>query len=320
MILNSAITAMMPEGVHFFAVMESFLQPAGPVAEAQLQHLNYVVWLTLIAIVPPLIAVPLILWKYRRGNRKAKYRPNWDSNPMLEALMWGVPILVVTLMGVSLWNITHRLDPYLQLGKDPLEVQVVGLDWKWLFIYPEQGIALVDELVVPQNRPVELELTTDTVMQSLRISAIVGQIYAMPAMTTKLNFIASEQGEIRGMNTQFTGEGFWKQKFLVRSVSNEEFDRRMEEARQSDLALNAENYAILAMQGTAEEAKKPLGIPNQDGPITMTLEDPTIFHRILARYNTGIPLTPESQPGSPFYRPEKSILPPAPAHATMMMK
>lgn len=299
--------------------MDSFLQPAGPVAEAQLEHLNYVVLLTMIAVVPPLIATPLILWWFRRGNKKATYRPNWDSNLLLESLMWGVPGLVVVLMGVSLWHITQRLDPYRHLDKDPLEIQVVGLNWKWLFIYPDEGVVLVDELVVPENRAVELVLTSDTVMQSLRISAIVGQIYAMPAMTTKLNFIAAKEGEIRGMNTQFTGAGFWQQKFDVRSVSVDEYQARMEKARQSDLALTAESYAILAEQGTAADAKQPLGIANRQGPIEMKLGDATIFHRILSRYHTGQPLTPESQPGSPEYQPEQAVLPPASMKPSMKM-
>ncbi len=300
------------------AVAESFLQPSGPVAEAQLDHFNFVFLLTLLAIVPALVAVPLILWRYRRGNPKAKYRPTWDSSPFLEGLMWGIPVLVVTLMGVSLWHMTFRLDPYRELGKDPLEIKVIGLDWKWLFIYPDEGVALVDELIVPEGRAVELSLTTDTVMQSLRISAIVGQIYAMPAMTTKLNFIATKEGESRGMNTQFTGAGFWKQKFLVHSVSEEAYQQRMEKARASDLELNAETYAVLATQGTSEEARKPLGIAGSEGPIEMVLGDPTLFERVLARYHTGEPLTPETQPGSPLYDPSQALLPPASANSSPM--
>jgi len=302
------------------AVAESFLEPVGPVAEAQRSHLINVLLLTLIAIVPAAVAVPLILWRYRRSNPKAQYRPDWDSNLKLEALMWGVPGLVVVLMGVSLWNITMRLDPYKELGKDPLEVQVVGLDWKWVFIYPEQDVALVDELIVPEGRAVRLRLTTDTVMQSLRISAIVGQIYAMPGMVTDLNFIAAEEGESRGMNTQFTGLGFWEQKFIVRSVSPEAFEKRMAAIRQSSLKLNAQTYAILAEQGSSEEAKKPLGIPDQEGPIEMVLADPKIFERVVARYHTGEPLTAETQPGSPGYQPEKALLPPAPAQPMSMNK
>lgn len=304
----------------YLAVAESFLHPDGPVAEAQLEHLNFVVILTLIAIIPPLLATPWILWKYRRSNKPTgKYRPKWDSNPILEILMWGVPVLVVILMGISLWKITHRLDPYKELGKDPLQIEVIGLDWKWIFIYPDEGVALVDELIVPKQTPVELTLTTDTVMQSLRISAIVGQIYAMPAMTTKLNFIASNEGEARGMNTQFTGEGFWKQKFPVYAVTEEEYKERMAKARQSDLKLTEETYAILAMQGTSDEAKKPLGIEQQEGAIEMILGDPKIFQRVLARYMTGQPMTPESQPGSPAYDPKMSVLPPAPAKPMMGM-
>jgi len=303
----------------FLAAADSFLHPEGPVAEDQLRHLNYVVWLTLIAIIPPLVATPWILWRFRRSKPKGEYRPEWDSNPILETLMWGVPVLVVALMGVSLWNITHRLDPYKKLAENPLEIEVIGLDWKWIFIYPDEGVALVDELVVPTGKAVELELTTDTVMQSLRISAIVGQIYAMPAMTTKLNFIAAKDGKTRGMNTQVTGEGFWKQKFPVYSVPETEYRQRMEKARQSSLKLTAETYAILAEQGTSEEAKKPLGIEDREGPIEMVLGDPDIFRRVLARYGSGQPMTPRSQPGSPEYDPTESPLPPAPAKPLMQM-
>ena len=121
------------------AVAESFLQPMGPVASAQLQHLEIVTLLTLIAVVPVLLATPWILWRYRRSKPTGKYRPNWESNRILECLMWGVPILVVFLMGVSLWKMTFRLDPYKELGKDPLQIKVIGLDWKWIFIYPNEA-------------------------------------------------------------------------------------------------------------------------------------------------------------------------------------
>lgn len=300
------------------AVAESFLQPMGPVAADQLRHLKVVALLTLIAVVPVMVATPWILWRYRRSKPTGQYRPNWESSPVLELLMWGVPILVVTLMGVSLWNMTFRLDPYKALGQDPLQIHVIGLDWKWIFIYPDEGVALVDELVVPEGRAIELTLTTDTVMQSLRISAIVGQIYAMPAMTTKLNFLAARQGEALGMNTQFTGKGFWKQKFRVYSVSREEYEARMKRAQSSDLALTADTYAILAMQGTSEESKKALDIEDRKGPIEMVLGDSKIFQRVLARYMVER-MTPESQPGSPSYDPAKSPLPPAPEKPMMEM-
>jgi len=292
------------------AITESFLQPMGPVAAEQLRHLKIVTLLTLIAVVPVMVSMPWILWRYRRSKPKGEYRPNWESNKILELLMWGVPIVVVALMGVNLTIMTFRFDPYKEMGKDPLQIQVIGLDWKWIFIYPNEGVALVDELVVPEGRAVELTLTTDTVMQSLQISAIVGQIYAMPAMTTKLNFLAARQGEAQGMNTQFTGDGFWKQKFNVYSVSKEEYAARMKKAQSSDLSLTADTYAILAMQGTSEEAKKPLAIEKRQGPIEMVLGDPKIFQRVLARYMVE-DMTPESQPGSPSYDTKKSPLPPA---------
>jgi cytochrome o ubiquinol oxidase subunit 2 len=303
----------------FLAVTESFLHPIGPVAEEQLQHLNFVMLLTLIAIIPALVATPIILWRFRRKKPKGTYRPHWDSNPVLESVMWGIPVMVVVLMGISLWQTTFRLDPYRELSKTPLQIEVIGLDWKWIFIYPEEQVALVDELIVPQGRAVEMRLTTDTVMQSLRISAVVGQIYAMPAMTTKLNFFVAEQGETRGMNTQFTGTGFWQQKFPVFSVSEEKYHARMKQARQSSLSLTPETYAILAEQGTSEDAKAPLGMAGQAGSIELLLPELNFFERVLARYRTGEPMTPETQPGSPTYDPAQSTLPPAPSKPGMKM-
>lgn len=308
--MNSALLCL--------GVADSFLQPVGPVAEAQLEHLYRVVMLTMVAIVPALVATPLILWWFRRGNRCAVYRPNWESNHLLEWLMWGVPVAVVALMGVSLWNMTQRLDPYRPLADDPLEIQVIGLNWKWVFIYPDEKVALVDELVVPAGRAVELTLTSDTVMQSLRVSAVVGQIYAMPAMTTKLNFVVTDSGEARGMNTQFSGTGFWHQKFDVRAVSEDEYRARMEEARRSSCELTADTYAVLAEQGTVDRARGRLSLGGS-GPIAMRLGDADLFARVLARYQTGEPLTPETQPGSPAYRADRAVLPPAPMDPEMKM-
>ena len=145
-------------------LQQSFLQPMGPVAEEQFSHLLRVVGITMIVILPVLVGVPLILWRYRYTKPRGDYTPEWEFSKKLEYALWGVPVLVVIVLASWLWYSTAKLDPYKTLGPEPLQVQAVGLDWKWLFIYPEEGVATVGELAVPVGRPVEITLTTDTVM------------------------------------------------------------------------------------------------------------------------------------------------------------
>ena len=163
----------------------SFLDPQGPMASAQLAHLLKMSAITLVVVLPVLVLVPLLAWRYRYKNKRARYAPEWEYSGPLELAMWGVPAVIVVLLGTQLWRNTIALDPYAPLGLSrPVVVQVVGLDWKWLFIYPELGIASVGELAVPAGTPLALRLTSDTVMQSFIVSALGSQIYAMPGMTT----------------------------------------------------------------------------------------------------------------------------------------
>lgn len=300
------------------AVGDSFLHPMGPIAGAQREHLIHVVLLTMIAVGPVFVATPLILWRYRRGNAKAAYRPKWNRNATLEVLMWGVPVVVVVLIGVALWQLTHKLDPYRSLSTDPVRVQVIGLDWKWVFLYPDEGVATVNDLIVPTGRAVSMQLTTDTVMQSFRVSALVGQIYAMPGMITEIHLIAKEDGEMRGMNTQFSGVEFWEQKFDVHAVEPHEFAQTMEQARHSGLSLTPEVYALLAEQGTADQARPALGV-SKETPLQFALPEKDLFMRVVGRYHTGKPVGPASQPGSPSYQPDRAALPPAGAPMYMPM-
>jgi len=299
-------------------VSDSFLRPMGSIADAQREHLIRVVLLTLIAVGPVFIAAPLILWRYRRGNAQAAYRPKWNSNKLLESLMWGVPMLVITLLGITLWRMTHTLDPYRSLSTDPIRLQVIGLDWKWVFLYPDEGVATVDELIVPTGRAVSMHLTTDTVMQSFRVSALIGQVYAMPGMVTEIHLIAAEDGEMRGMNTQFSGLEFWKQKFEVHAREPNDFAHVMDQARNSGLSLTPEVYALLAEQGTADEARPNLGV-SKDTPLRFALPDKDLFMRVVARYHTGKPVNAPSQPGSPSYQPSCAVPPPADAPLYMPM-
>lgn len=221
----------------------SFLQPLGPVAQEQAQHFWRVVAISMVAILPVLIGVPMILWRYRYRTGKGAYRPDWEYSRRLEFAFWGLPVLIVCALASWLWYSTSKFDPYEPLGKDPLQVQVVGLDWKWLFIYPEEGIATINELAIPVGRPVELTLTTDTVMQSLLIAPLAGQIYAMPGMTTKLNFQANEAGLAEGENTQFNGAGFGRQKFAVRALEPARYAKWLKQ-KDRGIALDDQTYEI----------------------------------------------------------------------------
>lgn len=200
---------------------------AGPVAAEQ-WHLYLIVAVVLVFVAGPvLLLVPLIAWHYRQSNKNDAYRPDWGFSWPLEILIWIPPIGIVIWLAVLLWSATHSLDPYRPLAatQPPLEVQVVALDWKWLFIYPEEGVATVNQLVIPVGRPVHLSLTSGTVMQSLLIPQLGGQIYAMAGMTTHLNLAASRPGVFRGKNTQYNGRGFQDQKFDVVATDAAAYER-----------------------------------------------------------------------------------------------
>ncbi len=206
---------------------DSFMDPQGPIAAVQRTHMLRATALIMIAVIPVLVLVPLIALRYRRRkNSSAAYRPDWDFSARLEFMMWGVPVVIVALLSFYLWKATHRLDPYAApFGQEPaLRVQVVGLDWKWLFIYPDLGIASVGELGIPVKQQVAMTLTTDTVMQSFMIPALAGQIYAMPGMTTQLHLVADTPETMQGENTQYNGRGFTKQKFATRAMQPDDFN------------------------------------------------------------------------------------------------
>lgn len=205
--------------------------------------------LTLIVVVPVLAGTPWLLWRYRRrrGNR-ADYRPGWTFSWPLELLAWGVPIVIVAVLGVLVWTRSHQLDPYRPLpsGQTPLTVQVVGLDWKWLFIYPAQHIATVDQLALPAGRPVHLELTSDTVMLSLLIPRLAGQIYAMAGMKTQQWLQADTPGRFTGENTQYNGRGFQDQRFHAIAMRPAQFRRWVNTVSRTGTPLDCRRYRQLA--------------------------------------------------------------------------
>ncbi|NIZ12743.1 cytochrome ubiquinol oxidase subunit II [Phaeobacter sp. HF9A] len=285
----------------------SFFTPQGPIAQAEKDHFLQTAAITMIAVLPVLLLVPLILWRYRYGNRKASYRPKWEFSGPLDLLMWGVPIAIVAILSVELWQETVSLDPYRPLPseKAPLEIQVVGLDWKWLFIYPEQGIASVGEMGFPADRPVKLSLTSDTVMQSFMIGALAGQIYVMPGMQTQLQLMADAPGLFEGENTQFNGAGFPMQRFRAVAQTDEGFANWVAEVKAQGVPLDPQTYGKLAVSSTPAEVHRTLASPQMPADaVWFSPVAPDLFERVLRRYHQGSALEPGGQPGSFLHDPD----------------
>jgi cytochrome o ubiquinol oxidase subunit 2 len=256
--------------------------PAGPITGED-RHMFIVILLIMaIVVVPVFVLTPWFAWRYRLGNRASAYRPKWSFSWTLEAFIWGIPAVIVITLGINLWRETHRLDPYRPIASalPPLEVQAVGLNWKWLFIYPDQNIATLNELAFPADRPVHLRITSDTVMQSLFIPQLAGQIYAMAGMTTQLNFKAYAPGNFMGENTQFSGTLFQDQKFAARALVPAEFDAWVAHARQVGTKLNKALYTKVAENSS---------VPN---PVYFAPVESGLFAGIIDHYRTGKPGTP----------------------------
>lgn len=233
------------------------IHTAGPIALSERNLLLVTFGLMMIVIIPVWIMALWFPLKYRASNTAAEYRPHWDFSMAIEIAVWAVPALLVAAIGALVWIYTHQLDPYAKLpGQKPLTVQAVALNWKWVFFYPEQNVATVNELVLPINRPVSIEITSDTVMNSLYLPGLAGQIYAMAGMKTEMNLVADRTGSFTGLNTQYSGDMFSDQKFAVRTVEPDAFTAWVAAVHQSPQHMDAMAYAKLsAVQDVAPQAE-----------------------------------------------------------------
>lgn len=233
----------------------AIFEPAGIIALAEKNLLVMATLLMLIVIVPVFIMLFSFAWYYRADNTKAKYTPEWTHNPYIELVWLAIPFAVVFILSVIAWRSTHELDQYRPIvtEKAPLVIQVVALDWKWLFIYPNQNIATVNMVELPVGEPVLFELTSDAPMNSFWIPKLSGQIYAMAGMSTKLNVLATETGDFPGLSANFSGAGFSGMKFVTKVRSQGEFERWVADVkRSSGMALTDEVYTKLARQSKNE--------------------------------------------------------------------
>lgn len=232
------------------------LDPAGDIAQQQGNLVVISTALMLVIIVPVMALTCWFAWRYRAANTAATYKPDWDHSTQLELLIWAVPLLIIICLGALTWVGTHLLDPYRPLARtapgkavaadvQPLEVQVVALNWKWLFIYPEQGIATVNELAVPEGRPLRFRISSSSVMNSFYVPALAGQIYAMPGMETKLHAVFNQTGNFEGFSANYSGAGFSHMRFGVRSMTEQGFERWASEARARGSTLDRMAYLQL---------------------------------------------------------------------------
>ncbi|QDZ08119.1 ubiquinol oxidase subunit II [Sphingomonas panacisoli] len=224
----------------------AILDSAGPVAASD-RHIMLDAFAIMLAIVVPVIAATLAFaWWFRAGNSRAKYRPDWAYSGQLELLVWSVPTLAVIFLGGIAWIGSHAADPATPIGSDPpLRVEVVSLDWKWLFIYPDQGVASVNHLVVPAGRAVSLRLTSATVMNSFFVPQLGSQIYTMAGMTTRLNWRADRTGRYRGLSANYSGSGFPGMALAVDAVTPDQFARWIQGAKAGAQILDGAAYAGL---------------------------------------------------------------------------
>jgi len=230
-----------------------------PMGDIALQQRNLVIFATalmLLIVIPVIALVGIFAWRYRASNTAARYEPNWDHSTQLELVIWAAPLLIVICLGAVTWTGTHLLDPYRPIerlskgrpvapGTRPLEVQVVALDWKWLFIYPEYGVATVNELAAPVDRPIQFRLTSSSVMNAFYVPTLAGMIYAMPSMETKLHAVINHPGNYAGFSSNYSGAGFSGMRFRFHGMDDAAFAAWIARNRASHASLSRSSYLAL---------------------------------------------------------------------------
>ncbi len=247
------------------------LDSHGPIASAERLILLNATGIMLVVVVPVILLTLAFAWWYRASNKRAAYRPDWVYSGRIELVVWAIPALVVMLLAGVAWTGSHDLDPARKLKADakPIRIEVVSLDWKWLFIYPDLQIATVNQLVVPTGTPLEFALTSATVMNAFFVPQLGSQIYTMPGMATRLNLMAESPGDYPGLSSNFSGDGFSDMRFLVHAIPASNFSSWRERTASEGPPLNADAYTQLARASSNVAAQ------------TYSNVDPELFQRIV---------------------------------------
>lgn len=243
------------------------MKPHGDIAAQQAQLIVTSTLLMLLIIVPVIALTLFFAWRYRQSNTEATYTPDWDHSTRLELIIWGAPLLIIIALGAITWISTHKLDPYRPLDRiddqrplaadvKPLVVEVVALDWKWLFIYPEQGVATVNELAAPVDRPIQFRITSSNVMNAFYVPELAGMVYAMPGMETKLHAVINKPGEYDGLSANYSGAGFSNMRFRFHGLSDADFDKWVATNRQQGSKLDGATYLQLEKPSEREPVRR----------------------------------------------------------------
>jgi cytochrome o ubiquinol oxidase subunit 2 len=256
------------------------LDPQGPIADAERQILFNSLGIMLAIVIPTILATLGVGYWFRASNNRARYLPDFAYSGRIEVLVWSIPIMTVLLVGGVAWVGSHDLDPPKALASavKPVRVQVVSLDWKWLFIYPDQGIATVNQLTIPVGTPVSFELTSSGVMNSFFVPQLGSQIYTMAGMVTRLHLQADHAGAYRGMSANYSGAGFSDMYFAVDVVPNEKFAQWLSATRGAGPVLDAQSYSALVKPSQAI------------APFTYRAAAPNLFNTILSAGSPADPL------------------------------
>ena len=256
------------------------LNAPGDIAAQQGQLIEQASWLMLIIIIPVVVLSLLFAWRYRASNRDATYKPDWDHSTQLELVIWAAPLMIIIALGAITWITTHTLDPYRPIDRidasrpvpghvKPLVIEAVAMDWKWLFIYPELGIATVNEVAAPIDRPIAFKITATSVMNSFYIPALAGQIYAMPGMETQLHAVMNKVGNYEGFSANYSGAGFSHMNFRFKGLDDADFEQWVQHIQTQGTDLDRNTYLQLAK-------------PSIDAPVQLYSHfAPELYHDIL---------------------------------------
>jgi cytochrome o ubiquinol oxidase subunit II len=290
--IRAARRAVIMAPIVLTACEPAVLDPQGVIGIAEKTILIDSLAIMLAIVVPTIAATLVFFWWFRASNTRSRYLPDWNYSGRIELIVWSIPLLVIMLLGGVAWIGSHDLDPAkpLESKTPPLEIQGVSLDWKWLFVYPNEGVAAVNQLVVPAGVPVHFSLTSASVMNAFFVAQLGSMIYTMNGMTTQLNLQADAPGTFHGISSHYSGDGFSDMHFDVRAVPPEQFAAWIEETRNTGPTLDAASYAALA--------KQSMNTP----PFTFRAVDPGLFHDIVTQK-----LPPG--PGPQFGRPDKTVSP-----------
>ncbi len=237
------------------------LNPKGTIAQQQRGLMVIASLLAILVVVPVFVMTIVISVRYRAGaqtgkKKKAKYTPETDHNTVLESLWWGIPVAIIGVLSVVTWVSSHSLDPFrpLKSGVQPLHIQVVALQWKWLFLYPDQHVASVNEVHIPVNTPVDFQITSDAPMNSFWIPQLAGQVYAMSGMSTQLHLMATQPGTYNGSSANISGKGFADMRFQAIASSSDDFGEWVRYAQNNGNTLTDDSYPALAEPGQSPQA------------------------------------------------------------------